>query len=376
VMGALEFCIKGKDKNTGARVGVLKTPHGEVVTPCFMPVGTNATVKCMSPHELEEIGIKLILSNAYHLSMRPGEDVIAQAGGLHKFMGWRGAILTDSGGYQIFSLAGLRKVREEGVEFRSHFDGSLHFFTPERVIKIQHKLGADIIMPLDECLPYPCEYSYAKRSVELTLSWAKRSLDAHKGHEENQALFGIVQGGTYRELRKLCAERLVEMEFPGYAVGGVSVGEEKEQMQEVIGWMGEILPEDKPRYLMGVGEPVDLLMSIAAGMDMFDCVMPTRNARNGGVFTWSGKFSIRNSKFIRDNTPLDPECDCYTCRNFSRSYIRHLFNTEEILGLRLTTWHNLHFMQRLTERAQKAILEEQFDKFCKEFIEKYADKEG
>lgn len=342
-----------KDPYSQARRGRLNTPHGTVETPVFMPVGTQATVKAMAPNELETLGARILLANTYHLYLRPGAELIDRAGGLHGFMAWDGPILTDSGGFQVFSLGDLRKIREEGVEFRSHIDGSKHMFTPEKVMEIEQHLGADIAMAFDECIPYPATYEYAKKATAMTTRWAKRCKAAH--HREDQSLFGIVQGGMFADLRKQSAQELVELDFPGYGIGGLSVGEEKplmyEMLEETIPW----LPENKPRYLMGVGSPDCLVEGVLRGVDMFDCVLPTRIARNGTVFTSFGKLVIKNAKYKEDFTPLDPECDCYACRTFSRAYIRHLFVAGEILGPRLATIHNLHFLVKLMETLRKGI---------------------
>jgi queuine tRNA-ribosyltransferase len=318
-----------------------------------MPVGTQATVKTMTPEELKDIGARIILSNTYHLYLRPGHKVVEEAGGLHKFMHWDGSILTDSGGYQVFSLGELREIREEGVTFRSHIDGSLHFIGPETSIEIQNALGADIIMAFDECIPYPANYEYVKNSVERTTRWAQRCQKAHKN--PNQTLFGIVQGGLYRDLRVKSAKDLTSMDFKGYAVGGLSVGESKEEMYKVLDYTVPILPEEKPRYLMGVGSPDAIFEGVMRGIDMFDCVLPTRIARNGTIFTKNGKLVIRNAAYARDYSPPDPKCDCYVCRNYTRAYIRHLINAKEVLGIRLTTIHNLYFLLNLMKEIRKAI---------------------
>ncbi len=341
---------------------MLTLERGVVNTPAFMPVGTNATVKALSPHELKEIGAEIILSNTYHLYLRPGMDVIENAGGLHKFMSWDGPILTDSGGFQVYSLSTLREITDVGVWFRSHIDGSLHFLGPDEAMKIQGILGSDIAMVFDECTPYPATYEYAMKSMNLTLGWAERCREL-KNH--GQALFGIIQGGMYRDLRMECLQRLVEMGFDGYAVGGLSVDEPKELMYEIIDYLGEAMPEDKPRYLMGVGDLLDVLYAVEKGFDMFDCVMPTRNARNGTLFTSQGRLSIKRQEFKYDNSPLDPECDCYTCRNFSRSYLRHLFLTKEILSMRLNTIHNLYFYLNFFKNMRRAIEEGRFEGFKK-----------
>lgn len=373
-MTAIKYDLIKKEKMTKARLGVLHTPHGDIETPVFMPVGTQATVKTMTPEELKEIGAKIILSNTYHLYLRPGHEVIKKAGGLHKFMNWDRAILTDSGGFQVFSLGPLRKITEEGVEFRSHLDGSIHFLTPEKVIEIENALGADIIMSFDECAPYPADYDYVKNSMEMTLRWAKRGKEAHK-NTEKQALFGIVQGGTYDDLRRECANRLVDMDFPGYSIGGLSVGEEKELMYHVVDYTTDLLPQDKPRYLMGVGSPDDLIEGVIRGVDMFDCVLPTRMARNGTVLTSSGRLIVRDAPHAEEFIPLDSECDCYACKNFSRAYIRHLFKANEILAARLATIHNLRFLTKLMEDIREAIKQDKLLEFKSQFYKKYGYKE-
>lgn len=373
----MSFTLIHQEKHTKARLGRLATPHGEVETPCFMPVGTQGTVKALSPQELSSCGAGMILSNAYHLFLRPGIDVIANAGGLHKFMSWPGPILTDSGGYQIFSLALLRKVRDSGVEFQSHIDGLRHFLSPEDVVLLQQKLGSDIIMPLDECVHYPAGKDLARTAMERTLDWAGRSLQAfrsgcaHPGPTPQQMLFGIVQGATYEDLRLECAERLAGLPFDGFALGGVSVGEPKTLSYNIVNLTAARLPAERPRYLMGVGLPQDILEAVEAGMDMFDCVVPTRYGRNGTAFTSEGKLTIRNAPYAEDLRPLDPECDCYACRNFSRSYLRHLFNTEEILGLRLVSWHNIYFYLRLMSGIREAVSRDAFAQFKQEFLGRY-----
>lgn len=366
---AVTLTIDKQDSKTRARVGRLSTPHGEVETPIFMPVGTQATVKTMTPEEIREIGGRLILSNTYHLYLRPGHDLIQEAGGLHKFMNWPGPILTDSGGFQVFSLGDMRKITEDGVEFRSHIDGSKHMFTPEKVMEIEMALGADIAMVFDECAPYPCDYNYAKNSMELTLRWAKRCQQAH--HREDQALFGIIQGSMYKDLRKECTERLVEMDFPGYGIGGLSVGEPKPLMYEMLDYTIPLMPPDKPRYLMGVGSPDCLVEGVMRGVDMFDCVLPTRTARTGTVFTQYGKLNLRNAQFARDFRPIDEDCSCYVCRNYSRAYIRHLIKVGEVLGIRLTTWHNLYFIHQLMDKIREAIKNDRYLEFYQDFFSKY-----
>jgi queuine tRNA-ribosyltransferase len=369
LLPAVTFELLKESTESKARLGKLHTPHGTVDTPVFMPVGTQATVKAMSPRELEEIGARIILSNTYHLYLRPGHTLIQEAGGLHKFMAWSGPILTDSGGFQVFSLGDLRKITEEGVEFRSHIDGSKHLFTPEKVMEIEMALGPDIAMVFDECVSYPTTYEYAKEAMERTTRWAERCLKAH--HKEDQALFAIVQGSSFRELREKSARDLVSLDFPGYAVGGLSVGEPKPLMYEVLDYTVPLLPLHKPRYLMGVGSPDCVIEGVLRGIDMFDCVLPTRIARNGTVFTKLGKLVIRNAKYKNDFTPLDHHCDCYTCRTFTRAYIRHLFNVNEILGLRLTTIHNLHFLLELMRNIRKAIAADSLYEFREEFYRYY-----
>lgn len=358
---------------TGARLGRLHTPHGIIETPIFMPVGTQATVKSMTPEELKEIESQIILSNTYHLYLRPGHELIKKAGGLHKFMNWDKPILTDSGGFQVFSLGPLRKITEEGVEFRSHIDGSKHMLSPEKAVEIQTALGSDIMMAFDECAPYPADKKYVKDSLERTTRWLQRCKDAHK-NTENQALFGIVQGGMYKDLREQSAKEITAIDLPGYAIGGLSVGEPKEMMYEVLDYTVPLLPENKPRYLMGVGSPDDLLEGVIRGIDMFDCVLPTRIARNGTAMTSQGKVVVRNATYAEDFTPLDPECDCYTCKNYTKAYIRHLVKTNEILGSRLITTHNLRFLLKLMTDVRKAIMEDRLMDFRNEFFEKYYGK--
>ena len=355
---------------TGARLGRVHTPHGVIDTPTFMPVGTLASVKGVSPEELEALGAQIILSNTYHLFLRPGHELVREAGGLHRFMNWNRPILTDSGGFQVFSLSEMRKITEEGVVFRSHLNGDKLSLTPESATQVQNALGADIIMAFDECPPYPAEYEYVKQSTERTSRWAERCLKAH-GRPEDQALFGIVQGGMHKDLRKQSALDLTSLDFPGYAMGGLSVGEPKpimyEMLEETVPW----LPADKPRYLMGVGSPDALLEGSIRGVDMFDCVLPTRIARNGTLMTSRGRMVVRNAKYANDFEPLDPECSCYACRNYSRAYIRHLIKADEMFGLRLTTLHNLHFLVNLMVQVREAIREDRLGTFRDEFFDKY-----
>ncbi len=360
-----ESGIKYKNiKNDGnARLGQIHNQRGIISTPAFIPVGTNATVKAMNQDELKELGAEIILSNTYHLYLRPGHEVIKKLGGLHQFMNWQGPILTDSGGFQVFSLSPLRKITGEGVTFKSHLDGSTHFITPEIVMEIQGALGSDIAMAFDECTPYPSTREYALNSLDLTTRWAKRCLDAKN---ENQALFGIVQGGIYTDLRKQSAEQLIELDFDGYALGGLSVGEPKELMYEVTNYTTLLLPENKPRYLMGIGDLLDVLEAVSAGIDMFDCVMPTRNARNGTLFTSRGRISIKREEFKADSSPLDPDCECYTCKNYSKAYLRHLFMNKEILSMRLNTFHNVYFYLEFFRKMRTAINSGTFDNFRKE----------
>ncbi|MBM7855121.1 queuine tRNA-ribosyltransferase [Desulfohalotomaculum tongense] len=368
----VRFEIIKQDTRTRARLGRLYTPHGEVETPIFMPVGTRATVKTMTPDEVREVGGRLVLSNTYHLYLRPGHHLVQQAGGLHRFMNWNGPILTDSGGFQVFSLGELRKITEEGVEFRSHIDGSKHIFTPEKVMEIEMALGADIAMVFDECAPYPCDYSYAKKSLELTTRWAKRCQKAH--HKEDQALFGIIQGSVYKDLREQSAKELIEMDFPGYGIGGLSVGEPKPLMYEMLEYTIPLIPVEKPRYLMGVGSPDCLIEGVMRGVDMFDCVLPTRTARTGTVFTQYGKLNIRNARYARDFRPIDEDCGCYVCRNYTRAYIRHLLKAGEVLGIRLTTWHNLYFILGLMEKIREAIRNDRLPEFRNRFFDQYQEK--
>ena len=356
-------------KQSGARTGILHTPHGDVETPMFMPVGTQATVKFVSPEELKDLGSGVVLANTYHLWLRPGEDIVDQAGGVQKFMNYKGPMLTDSGGFQVFSLADQRKITEEGVTFKNSLNGDTLFLSPEKSIQIQNKIGADIIMSFDECIPYPATREYVEKSTERTLRWALRGKQAHSRPEE-QALFGIVQGGDYEDLRKYCAEKLIEMDFPGYAIGGTSVGEDKETMYRMVKWASDALPFDKPRYLMGVGAVNDLLEAVSRNVDMCDCVLPTRIARHGTLMTSEGRISIRKAIYKNDFTPLDPECDCYTCRNYTKAYLNHLQRTNEGFGTRLMSIHNLRFLVKLMEDARKAIKEDRFNDFKEKTLAK------
>jgi queuine tRNA-ribosyltransferase len=361
----LKLNIDSKDTNCKARAGWFETDHGKVETPIFMPVGTQGTVKAVNQTYLaDEIKAQIVLSNTYHLYLRPGTEILEAAGGLHKFMNWQKPILTDSGGYQVFSLSELRKLKSDGVEFRSHLDGSKHFFTPEKVIGIQRSIGSDIMMVLDECAPFPCDYDYAKNSVQLTSNWAILNKEAFENSEplygHNQYQFGIIQGSIYKDLREKSVNDLLKLDFDSYAIGGLAVGEPMEQMYELVDFTTDFMPDDRPRYLMGVGKPENILESIARGVDMFDCVMPTRNARNANVFTWNGNLSMRNAKYKDDFTPLDGKCYCYTCRNYTRAYLRHLFIAEEILALELASIHNLYFYLDLVTRARQHIINDDF----------------
>ena len=367
---AISYELIHQDRKTGARRGVIHTPHGDIQTPVFMPVGTQAAVKAMRPEQVRELGAEIILSNTYHLYLRPGHELIREAGGLHRFMNWNRAILTDSGGFQVFSLGQLRKITEEGVQFQSHIDGSRHILTPEKAVEIQNALGSDIMMAFDECAPYPADREYIRDSMERTLRWLERCKAAHK-NRERQSLFAIMQGGMYRDLRRECAERMVEMDFPGYAIGGLSVGEPKEQMLEILDDCVDYLPQDRPRYLMGVGTPDYLFEAVERGIDMCDCVEPTRIARHGLATTSRGRINIKNARFERDFGPLDPECDCYTCRNYSRAYIRHVFKAGEMMSAMLLSNHNLHFLINMMAGMRKAIEEDRFTEFKKEFYDKY-----
>ena len=378
-MNDFHYELIAEDTETGARAGVLHTPHGKIETPIFMPVGTQATVKTLDQHDLIEAQAQIILGNAYHLYLRPGHELIDRMGGLHQFMNWSRPILTDSGGFQVFSLGDLNKISEEGVRFQSHLDGSSHLFTPESVMEIEHGLGADIIMAFDECTPYPCERDYAEKSMRMTLRWAERcikrhqELSAQRTHRPPQALFGIVQGSVYPDLRRTCAQELIQMDLPGYAIGGLAVGEPRDSMFDVIRETTPLLPNDKPRYLMGVGLPNDLVEAVGAGADMFDCVVPTRNARNGTVFTRNGRLRLRNAAHAEDPQPLESDCACKTCTHYSRAYLRHLFKTNEVLGMHLATFHNIFFFQQLMRDMRDAIISGHFAAWQADFFAPYQD---
>lgn len=368
------FTLKKKDANTNARLGVIHTPHGEVESPFFMPVGTRATVRTLSSEDLHQIGASIELSNAYHLYIRPGLDVIENAGGLHKFMNWNKPILTDSGGYQVFSLTKLRKITDDGVRFQSHFDGKQNFLTPEEVMNIQRVLGSDMVMPLDECAPYPCERIPAQDALVRTTAWAKRSKEHfYKSgmHDRGQRLFGIIQGATYQDLRERSARELMDIGFDGYAIGGVSVGEPVKDMFDVLDWLMPGMPKDAPRYFMGIGMPDQIVKAVGMGIDMFDTVLPTRYGRYGTAFTSKGRVNIHNGEFISDLSPVDDTCDCITCKNYTRSYIRHLFNVDEILGLRLLAYHNVYFYITLMRRIREAIAQDSYAEFQQNFLTVY-----
>lgn len=367
---AISYRLIKKEKHTGARLGEIITPHGTFPTPMFMPVGTLATVKTMSPEELKEMGAGIILSNTYHLWLRPGEDLVAEAGGLHKFMNWDQPILTDSGGFQVFSLADMRNIVEEGVHFKNHLNGSKMFLSPEKAIGIQNKLGSDIMMSFDECPPFDESYDYVKKSVERTSRWAERGLKAH-ANPATQGLFGIIQGAGFEDLRRQSAKDLVSLDFPGYSIGGLSVGEPKAEMNRVLDFTTPLIPENKPRYLMGVGAADSLIDGVIRGIDMFDCVLPTRIARNGTCMTSTGRLVVKNAKFARDFRPLDENCDCYTCRNYSRAYIRHLIHCDETFGIRLTSYHNLYFLLNLMKQVRQAIMDDNLLDFRAAFFESY-----
>ena len=370
----IKYELRKTELNTKARLGFLHTNHGTFETPMFMPVGTLANVKTLTPEELEEINSAVVLSNTYHLWLRPGADTIMRAGGLNKFMNYKGPTLTDSGGFQVFSLAKPKDITEDGVHFKSHIDGSKLFLTPELSIEIQNKLNSDIAMSFDECPGFPATHEYMKNSVERTLRWAKRGKEAH--NNDMQSLFGIVQGGEYPDLREYSAKQTVAMDFDGYSIGGTSVGEGKEVMYKMIDYAIPFIPENKPRYLMGVGDPLDLIEGVIRGVDMFDCVLPTRLARHGNAFTRNGKINLRNAKFKEDFRPLDETCDCYTCKNFTRAYANHLIKSNEILGGRLLSIHNLRFLIKMMEEMRIAITEDSILEYSNEFIKNYTNKEG
>ena len=368
----LTFELIKKDKYSNARLGIIHTAHGDIPTPIFMPVGTLGTVKSMSVDELKEMEAKIILGNTYHLYLKPGMEIMRNAGGLHKFMNWDRPILTDSGGFQVFSLSGMRKISENGVEFRSHIDGSKHFFTPEKSISIQNDIHSDIMMSFDECVDARADYDYVKKSMERTIRWAKRGLDYHKEYSHpDQSLFGIVQGGMFKDLREKSLMETTAMDFDGFSIGGLSVGETKEEMIDILKFTTPMLPENKPRYNMGVGTPDYLFESFEAGIDMADCVLPTRMARHGTALTSKGRLVVKNASYKDDFTALDHDCDCYTCRNYSRAYIRHLVNVNEILGARLLSYHNLYFLLKMCENIRLAIKEDRFLEYKEEFYKNY-----
>ena len=361
--------------NGAARTGVLHTAHGPIETPAFMPVGTQGSVKGMCPEDLRQVGAQIILGNTYHLYLRPGDETVARLGGLHGFSGWDGPILTDSGGFQVFSLSGLRRITEDGVEFASHLDGSRHLFTPEKVVSIQRNLGSDIMMVLDECVPYGADREYTEKSLALTTRWARRCREAYPFGAGQNLLFGIIQGGFFEDLRRKSAEQILSIPFDGYALGGLSVGESREEMRDMLSVTAPLLPEKKPRYLMGVGAPTDILNAVEQGIDMFDCVLPTRNARTGTLFTSLGKINIKRAEFKEDSGPLDPNCGCYTCRTFSRAYLRHLYKAQELLAYRLNTIHNLHFYLEMMRRVREAITLGNFPELKTEYDAAFAQKE-
>ena len=366
----IQYRLIKKEKHTGARLGEIITPHGTFPTPMFMPVGTQATVKTQSPEELKQMGSGIILANTYHLWLRPGDELIARAGGLHKFMNWDQPILTDSGGFQVYSLADSRNITEEGVTFKNHLNGSKMFLSPEKAISIQNNLGSDIMMSFDECPQFYQPYDYVKKSIERTSRWAERGLKAHT-RPHDQGLFGIVQGAGFEDLRRQSAQDLVSMDFPGYSIGGLAVGESHEEMNAVLDYTTPLLPENKPRYLMGVGAPDSLIDGVIRGVDMFDCVLPTRIARNGTCMTSEGRLVVKNAQFEEDFTPLDHDCDCYTCTNYTRAYIRHLLKADETFGLRLTSYHNLYFLVNLMKKVRQAIMDDNLLEFREDFMERY-----
>ena len=370
----VQYTLLKSEKNTGARLGKINTNYGEYDTPMFMPVGTLATVKTLSPEELKEVNSGIILSNTYHLWLRPGEDVVNEAGGLHKFMNWNGPILTDSGGFQVFSLAKPKDISEEGVKFKNHLNGDELFLTPEKSIEIQNKLDSDIAMSFDECIGYPATYDYVKNSVERTLRWAKRGKEVF--NNPRQSLFGIVQGGEYEDLRKYCAIELAKMDFDGYSVGGTSVGEDKPTMYKMVEMSTKYMPSDKVRYLMGVGDPIDIIENVIRGIDIFDCVAPTRLARHGHAYTKYGKINLKNSKYKKDFTPIDVNCDCYACKNYTKAYIKHLINSNETFGARLLSIHNIRFLIKLTEDLRESIKNDNILEYREEFIKNYYGKES
>lgn len=370
------FTLLKKSKTTNARRGIVHTAHGDIQSPFFMPVGTNGTVKSLTMDDLLEFDSSIVLSNTYHLYLRPGMEIMQEAGGLHKFMSWSKPILTDSGGYQVFSLAKLRKLSDDGVEFQSHIDGSTHFFTPEKVMEIEKILGSDMVMPLDECAPYPCERKMAEESVKRTTAWAKRSKDhfLKTGMQKMQTLFAIVQGATYEDLRLQSAKELMDIGFDAYAIGGVSVGEPVEEMFKTLKWLMPVMPENKPRYFMGIGLPDQIVKAVGEGIDMFDTCIPTRYGRHGTAFTTRGKVVVRNFEYAKDFSPIDPECECMVCKNYTRSYIRHLMNLGEISGLKLVSYHNVYFYVTLMKKIRAAIDEDRYESFQKEFLTKYGSE--
>ncbi len=373
----MTFNLEKTDTKTKARAGILTTAHGEIKTPIFMPVGTQATVKTLSPQEIKDADAEIILGNTYHLYLRPGDQLIREAGGLHKFMGWDRPILTDSGGFQVYSLSELRKIKDTGVTFQSHIDGSYHKFTPESVVEIQRNLGSDIMMVLDECAPYPCPFNEAQKAHERTLRWAERAkihFNKIEAVHNNQNQFAIIQGSTYPELREASAQGLIDLDFSGYAIGGLAVGEPKIKMMEMTNFCTDLMPERKPRYLMGVGKPADIVQAVARGVDMFDCVIPTRNGRKGTVYTMSGKLIIKNHAWRSDFKPIEEDCPCYACQHFTRAYIRHLFQTNEILGMRMASLHNITFYLRLVHKVRDVIFEGGFKEWHDGFLENYADE--